>query len=429
MVVKTARNAEYDVIGIIEYGDWIGTRNTLRPNRNKQEPEVHACLRAHLKKGIKDVLWSCGRSVVEYHSEDERITRFGVQADTTRMDQSLLDIMDDLAKGCPLRSAVDFGHGNNMTITGHLCMNRHYGGGYGNCLTSLLARKPEMWEIKKDGTPDKTRLCFALEEYCEERLAIIKEITQTGVDGICLDFLRQPPMLRYHPALTKAYKEKTGADPSANSSRRSPDTVAIDDVAMFMDWCRYRAGILTQFMRRVRKILRDFESLNRRNMPLSVRVTDDGFIANLISGTDTETWCKEGIVDCMITHPLQWIHGIWVHDVSPYVELGRRAGVKVIGGVNTYPVEGGWQMNPVCVAKKIKEQLDAGASGISMYETNDTVLKPELDKLLDAVHEYDRLEKLLNDRDWLQAWPVNGLNANCGMDNHSGFSRDLLSDL
>ena len=102
--------------------------------------------------------------------------------------------------------------------------------------------------------------------------------------------------------------------------------------------------------------------------------------------------------------------------------------MKSFGGANTYRVEG-WQFNPVCIAKRIKKHYDDGVAGISLYETNDTVLHEELSPILRSLHRYDDIVALLNDKKWIRKWPVNGLNENCGMDNHSGFSRDLITML
>lgn len=413
----------FEVTGIIEFSDWYYSEAAGEADGCRAK--AHHCLQLHLEKGIRDILWSCGRSVVEYQSTDKRITRFGARADRSAMRPQDIQLADDLAGECPLGGALEFGARHGMSVRAHLCMNRHYGGGYGNCMTSLLARRPEMWEIDRQGSPDKTRLCFALEEYVEERLAIIKEVIALGAGGVCLDFLRQPPMLRYHPALVDAYVKETGADPRALVANKYPSHRELE---MFMDWCRFRAGMLTGFMRKARRLLREYELANDRRVPLAVRVSDNGLTGNMISGEDVETWCREGLVDEVIIHPLQWIHGLWDHDAAPYVDLGRRTGVRVTGGVNTCRVEG-WQMNPVPVARRIMAQYRKGVAGISLYETNDTVLQPDMAEILAAAHDSDRLAELLADRAWLEKWPVSGLNANCGMDNHSGFSRDVLREL
>lgn len=415
----------YDVIGIIEYFDWIATRDRLRPERNLNISEARACMQMHLDKGIKDVLWSCGRSVVQYHTENEKITRFGAHSEKSSMNSYSTDFFNELEKECPLRTALEYGHKNGMKVSAHLCMNRHYGAASGNCMTSMLARKPEMWETKKDGSSDETRLCFALDEYREERMAIIKEVLELGVDGICLDFVRQPPMLRYHRIIVEEYKKKSGIDPlEINMTIRQTSSTLAEETKKFFDWCFYRSQILTGFMREVRKMLREYELKHNRHVALTVRITDDGFTGNLISGIDIETWCRENMIDEIMTQQLQWVRGLWVHDVAPYVQLGRRTGVKVTGGVNTYPVEG-WQLNPVRVAERILEQYNKGVSGISLYETNTTVLQPEMELILDAIHGYESLERLVQNKDWRDMWPVNGFNANCGMDNHSVYCTPL----
>lgn len=412
----------FETLGIVEFSDWIYVRDTLRPDRNENESEVHSCLKAHLDAGLTHVAFSVGRSVVEYQSKSPLITRHMGKADLDLVRPCDIDLLREMEKECVLTSAVDFAHANGMTVYAHLCMNRHYGSQhYGGALTSELARREDMQEVHKNGTKDTSRLCFALQDYRDERLAIVSEAAEIGVDGVLLDFVRQPPMLRYHPALTSPYKSRTGRNPEEINVETEPE--------VFLDWCADRAGVLTSFMRTARRRLKQAELDADRRIPLIARITDDGFTANMIAGIDVETWCREHIVDCVVTHPLQWIHGIWTHDVRPYVDLGRRTGVTVYGGVNTYPVHKGFQFNPVSIAERIRQQYDAGVAGVALYETNDTVLHAELEPILRAIGSDDGISELLNDREWRKAWPVNGLNENCGMDNHSGSPREVLLEL
>jgi hypothetical protein len=297
-----------------------------------------------------------------------------------------------------------------MSITPHLCMNSNHRGGHG------LAARPDLWEVNKDLTPDTNRLCLATEDYSAERLAIIGELIALG-DGVCLDFVRQPPMMRYHPVLVDPYRAETGVNP-----REIPVTKRSGprDLEMFMDWCRYRAGILTKFMRRVRALAPRHEARQGPATKVTVRIDDSGLDANMIAGIDIAAWCREGLVDGIILHPLQWIQGLWTHDAAPYVELGRQTGVTVTGGVNTYPVQG-WLMNPVCIARRMLQQYRAGVAGMSFYETNIAVLQREMDEVLAVAGDAESLAGLLQDEAWLKRWPVNGLNANCGMDTHSAL--------
>ena len=413
---------KFESLGIAEIHSWIYTRDIYRPDRDRNEPEAEACMRAHLEAGLKQVAFSVGRSTVKYQTSDPQITQFMELADFSSVRPEEIEIYNELKKNCIFTTAVNYAHKNDMTIYAFLCMNRHYNKDtYGGAHTSRLARREELQEINKDGSRDTSRLCYAIDDVRKERLAIIKETALIGADGIFLDFVRQPPMLRYHPALTEPYKEMTGKDPKEINVETEPDS--------FLDWCRYRADVLTDFMRSVKKLLLELELQTGRRIPLLARITDDGLTANMIAGIDIETWCRERIIDTLITHPLQWIHGFWIHDVSPYVDIGRRTGVKVFGGVNTYPVHKGFQFNPVCIAQRIKEQYDAGVAGISLYETNDTVLHSDLDTILKSIYCYDDIVSLLADKKWRDRWPVNGLNANCGMDNHSGSPSEILLGL
>jgi len=62
---------------------------------------------------------------------------------------------------------------------------------------------------------------------------------------------------------------------------------------------------------------------------------------------------------------------------------------------------------------------EAGVAGIALYETNDSVLRPELAPLIQAIHSNQDLAALPAGREWASEWPMDGLDANCGMDGHS----------
>lgn len=221
--------------------------------------------------------------------------------------------------------------------------------------------------------------------------------------------------------MTEEFKKTRGVEPAEIHIRDNP--------GQFKEWIKFRAGYITAFMEDVKAMIRGLETRLGRRIETMVRLPDDGFTANMIAGLDIVEWCERGLVDSVAVHPLQWIHGIWQHDAAPYVDIGRLTGVKVLGGVNMYPVERGFGQNPAAIARRILDQYEKGVAGISMYETNDSVTRPELGRLLPAIHTMDDLRALLADRDWVAAYPLDGFNVNCGMDNHSGFSRTPLMDL
>ena len=418
-LIENPLAGKFDTLGFIEITDWFYYKEAFEEGLSPTE----ACMKAHLDAGLLRVAFSAGRSTVNYHTKNPLITRYFELYDpslSVDLHENYLRIGRLLDEECCLAAALRYGKEHGMTVYGHLCMARNYTG-YANVFSSKLALDESLHEVDKTGTRDASRMCYALPAVQEERLAVIEEILRMGCDALCLDFMRQPPMVQYHPAVVEPYIEKTGCDPRKIDSKNEPDA--------FRDWIRYRADILTGFMKEVRRLVGMLENELGRRIPVMARLPDDGFTANMIAGIDIRRWCETGLVDEIAVHPLQWIHGIWQHDAAPYVDLGRLSGVKVYGGVNGYPVEKGFAQNPVCIAMRILEQYQKGVAGISIYETNDSVLRPELTRLLGCLGDIRDLQALLEDRSWTDAWPVDGLNQNCGMDNHSGFSRTMLQEL
>jgi len=411
---------QFDHLGFIEIYDWLYCLSEFEPGFTP----VEACMNAHLKKGLTRVAFSVGRSTVYYHSKNPLITQSGELTDFSKPDAELnenyIRSYNILQQECCFESALSFARKNDMTVYAHLSMARNYSG-YGNIFTSKLSLDENNLEVGKNGEKDFSRMCYALRAVRDERKAIIKEVLEMGADGICLDFVRQPPMAQYHPVMVQEFLNKTGIDPLKINLKNNPE--------QFKAWIEFRAGYLTGFMEEVHTLVRELELRTGRRLEIIARLPDDGFTANMVAGIHIADWCERGLVDTIAVQPLQWIHGIWQHDAAPYVDLGRLTGVKVFGGVNMYPVERGFGQNPVAIAQRILDQYEKGVAGISIYETNDSVLRPELDRLLSVIDNIDDLRALLADREWVEQYPIDGLNVNCGMDNHSGFSRTPLMDL
>ena len=54
------------------------------------------------------------------------------------------------------------------------------------------------------------------------------------------------------------------------------------------------------------------------------RVTNLGLFINLIEGVDLSRWCAEGLIDGIITTPLNWMRTVWDHDLRPCAALARK---------------------------------------------------------------------------------------------------------
>lgn len=288
-------------------------------------------LRAHLSCGIREVSWHCARSTVFYHNNLPNATLYDDEGDERPEIHGLGKVY---RRRCGLRAALNFAEENGMTIWGRVAMNRHYGAqSYGGSLTSrFAAQHPEWHEVTGEGERDTSRLYYAIPQIREERISILCELARISLHGLQLDFCRQPPILRYHPALTGSFKKKTGRDPREIRSL---------DRQSCLKWWHHRANFLTQFMRELKESLDPIRTEKGRSLPVQARMTDCGFDINLAAGLDVTRWCREALVQELCVNPLQWVAEAQTHDVEPYVELGKATGVTVLGGAHVN-VASGW---------------------------------------------------------------------------------------
>ncbi|MBM3890834.1 MAG: twin-arginine translocation signal domain-containing protein [Verrucomicrobia bacterium] len=386
------------VWGIAELFEWV-FRKQKSTGRDTED-----CLQAHLDCGIRHVIWAIGRSTVDYHSKLPHTTLYvGDSRPETKV------IGEAMKLRCTLRAALAFAKEHGMTLYTRLGMNRHYGGGYGGGLTSKFAAEHPEWHCAtKAGRRDGTRLSYFFPEYRRERLDILCEVARIGAHGLCLDFCRQVPMLRYEPKLVEAYIAQGKGDP------RKLD---IND-PQFLDWCCFRCGYVTTFLRDLRRELRTIEKDTGRKVPVMARVTDAGLNVNLMEGTDVETWMKEGLIDELCANPLWWLSRKYPDTIAPYAKLARSHGVKMWGGVGCLPAQK-TRVNPVSFLRRVARQYDEGADGVALYQSDtgirDDVLKPVLPKLSDPA----AVAALLADRELLAKHPQDNKSRHFGVDNHS----------
>lgn len=170
---------------------------------------------------------------------------------------------------------------------------------------------PELRGRDRDGN-ESPRLSFAYPEVREHVIETYREMTAYGVDGVCLLYNRRHPLLEYEPPLVEGFREQHGEDP------RDLDA---DDPR----WLRYRAGVLTQFMRELRDAI---------DLPITAIVmSNEG--ENLTNALDPESWIAAGVVDTLVPytdHP-EWNHSAfsWQTDgsLAPYTNLTRNTSCEL----------------------------------------------------------------------------------------------------
>ncbi len=413
----------WSIWGVAELGCWI----LHRPYQLPTGRDAEDCIDAHRECGITHLVWELGRSVLTYHSDVPGATSCGVGGHFDEHYESLpaqhQAEMRMYHERCQLRAALTYGKPRGCTIYGRLCMNRHYSPG-GPHRSRLAEEHPQWCEVQKDGWLDVTRLCYAIPEYRHERVAILKEAAMIGCDGLFLDFLRQPPMLRYHPALVNPYRERTGKDPR---------TISLADKERFLDWCRFRAEFVTSLLRELKAVLDPIRQQYDRRIPVQVRVPNDGFEANLIAGLDVITWMKDRLVDELALSELHWMPGYYDWGDRPYIELGREHRVPVYGSSNCLPMQrGSWSgkvnprgVNPLVLARRALKSLEDGAQGICLYQSDTGVWWPGVPEAIRAMTGEGSLRRYIADERVTRENPVTPENEAFGIDNHSDTQENL----
>lgn len=148
---------------------------------------------------------------------------------------------------------------------------------------------PELHCVDRDG---KTlpRLSYAYNETQDYCLALLREMAQYPIDGICLLYNRRPPYVAYESPLLERFAAAHGGDP-----RELGD----DDP----DWLQFRAEVITDFMRRVRREMDAVAREGGRTRKIEISACVLGLESeNRHFGLDVETWAREGLVDVLIPY-------------------------------------------------------------------------------------------------------------------------------
>lgn len=418
MSLASATDREWTIWGISELSCWLQHHcNAVSGSPSGRDAED--CLAAHLACGIRHVHWDLGRSVLNYHSDLPNATCPGrarqILARPAKAAARAVEAM--LESRCQLRAALRFAKANQMTLYGWLTANRHYAPGTA-MQSDFAAFHPQWHEVRPDGWVDSSRLCYAIPEVRQERLDILLEVAGIGVDGLMLDFCRQPPIVGCHPALVNPYRELHGRDPFSLSPTQPED---------FLHWCRWRAECLTTLLREAKARLDLFRERYQKRLPLQVRIPNDGFTGNLTAGIDIVTWCREGLVDELALSELHWQNDFANWDDAPYVALGRQHGLPVYASSNALPRQAnGWggEVNPrglnaLVLARRALRSHALGASGIAFYQSDTGIQLPGVRDVVAMFKNPEALRKFTEDEEVLRRWPITPESADYGIDNHS----------
>jgi hypothetical protein len=175
------------------------------------------------------------------------------------------------AHGIGLKFDVMFRMGISQDLPPH---GLHYEG--------FLADRPELRMLAKDGTP-LALASYAFPEVQAFMLSLIREVVETfDIDGVQLGWIRGPQFVGYEAPFVKDFMSEHGEDP------RELDQ---NDIRAQ----RLRARYLTNFMRSVRRLLKELGDQRGREIELSAWGHTPQ--SNFFFGMDIETWMTEKLID------------------------------------------------------------------------------------------------------------------------------------
>ncbi len=377
------------------------------------------CVQAEF--GFRTVGWSVGRSWVEYPSKLPGARVFPcVPYDRAKVkdpfDYGPRIVM--MNQHDPLAGAYAGGKRCQTQVWPWLGMHRHYGvNSYGGIFSCPFYREhPEWRQVSKDGKP--SGLSFYYPEVRKERVDILVEVAERGADGLMVGCDRQVPMLRYEPRMVEEFRAQTGIDAAAIDAATGP---------AYEKWIRFRAAFFTETLRELKRRLGPVRTGRNARLPVGVRIPAGGLFLNLAQGLDVETWCREGLVDLIDLDPLEEAPGEGSQDVRPYLSLGRKHGIPVIGGVGSTAFRDlrvfglrTWQYSVITAGLKRAQGLHrAGVDGVNTFETE---VLTWTDPVRFAVALYGHpaeLDRFLEESNIEAVYPVDAGNAAAGHDNHS----------
>ena len=224
-----------------------------------------------------------------------------------------VDTLAEVARGC---------HQAGLLCYPSFRMNPVYNPVYAGWPDEVIAKfynsrfwwdHPELRQRNRSGG-ENCRFSYVFPAVRDRMTALVHEVLERDVDGVDFDFLRAPPFVGYEAEATGAFTAKYGLDPLALPEGDER-------------WLRFRAGYMTEFMRRARA---EVDAAGRRKgkaLGLSVRIDQK---KRLLHGCDVETWVKEGLVDILVI--AQYGKGGYELELRPFVEMVRGTPTLVLAG-------------------------------------------------------------------------------------------------
>jgi len=222
---------------------------------------------------------------------------------------------------------------------------------------------PEWRCLERDGTPTH-QMSYAVPEVVEHMLKRLRLSARNQPDGYGLFFNRDPGLVWFEPAAMEGFAEVHGVDP----------LILPDDDDRLLRW---RAEIITSFLRRCRKELDVISTENRWPRLRMAAVVLGDETANRLYSYDVRLWIQEGLVDLLMPYPWsaypdRWLaQGFVDYDVSYFASLTRGTDCEL------YPMwlNGIWRRHWTPEHVRVSEYFpramrdyEAGADGIANWD-------------------------------------------------------------
>ncbi len=205
---------------------------------------------------------------------------------------------------------------------------------------------PQWRCVSRSGRP-VTRMSYAFAGVRNFLLALFREVAERGADGINLGFVRGLPCLLYEQPMIDGFQQLHNQDP-----RDLPENDPL--------WLRFKAGVMTEFMRALRNELNQVGAEQGRTIQLSAYVLNNEAL-NLEHALDPAAWAREGLVDFIIPYPL---HNVMDMDIAAFVKMTRGTQCKV------YPEVMPRRQSPGDYREKALSFYAEGVDGLAFWDAS-----------------------------------------------------------
>jgi len=258
---------------------------------------------------------------VNYPTSVTEILGAGVKEYPRRGDKVASELMQKLAaEGTDvLAVAVDACHDAGIKCYASIRMNfdfvpAYMGEGFIRTFNSTFWWEHPHLRIRDSKGEDLGKLSYAFPEVQEFKLAIVREVLERDIDGLDLDFLRNPPYLGFEKPMVDGFTAKYGKDPRTLDPKDE-------------HWLDYKAEVMTAYVQKVRNAVDEAAKKKHRRLFICTRVDHEKYRE---WGLDIAAWMRQGLIDQLVV--AQHSLGGYTFDLKPFVEMAKGTSCEVFFG-------------------------------------------------------------------------------------------------